>query len=374
MANVLYHEVSPSNDNSAGFKEFNTIDWELLVEGRKLLKNSITVEADIKVESTSGTDVVVASVIGVDHRIGFHSCFESWSTEAKGQMLENLNDYPRYVSMVTAATMDENDVCDAKAQAEGRQVTEAAGRYVIQGQRVNNKNASTTAHVNSANFSIEPKICFNSVVGDDYSFSKNGAIRISCNVARNNSALFGGGSATAQFTLTNVKLSFMSIPDDGSQSAMMMNSVVSVKSAVNSQAANISARVPAAASNGVVISFIEQSNENSTTANSYALEKFPNLDEVQYLFSDSTNKYVSYVIDDKGEMVQRGLSALSDSGENQVSAVKFASNEGHIIGLSFEEYLDLRTQKFSVQLKTSSPDISAKPRLVYLYFLNLLQL
>ena len=61
--NILYHEVAPQNDNPDGFVEFNTIDWELMVEGRSLLKNSIVIEADITVYKTGTTDLVVADTI-----------------------------------------------------------------------------------------------------------------------------------------------------------------------------------------------------------------------------------------------------------------------------------------------------------------------
>ena len=38
MSNILYHEVSPSNDSSS-FQEFNSIDFSLDAPSRKLLKN-----------------------------------------------------------------------------------------------------------------------------------------------------------------------------------------------------------------------------------------------------------------------------------------------------------------------------------------------
>ena len=103
-------------------------------------------------------------------------------------------------------------------------------------------------------------------------------------------------------------------------------------------------------------------------------QKIPFLDEVQYLFSDATNKYITYTIDSHDEMRQRGLDALTDARHNKVNASTLAANEGEIIGLSFSEFIDLRNQKFSVQLKSSSDELGTSPRLVYLYFLNLISL
>ena len=38
MSAVHYHESRPLNDNSSGFKEFDSVDWEIEDQGRKLLK------------------------------------------------------------------------------------------------------------------------------------------------------------------------------------------------------------------------------------------------------------------------------------------------------------------------------------------------
>ena len=54
--NILYHEVDPSND-AASFQEFNSIDFELQAPGRKLLKNSISVEFTLSVISDGVTPV-----------------------------------------------------------------------------------------------------------------------------------------------------------------------------------------------------------------------------------------------------------------------------------------------------------------------------
>ena len=375
MANILHHQVSPQNDNPDGFEEFNTIDWELMVEGRKLLKNSIVIEADIVVSKDGTAALTPADKVGLENKIGFHGVFSDWSCEGAGQNLQSLSDYPRYVNMVSCATLDRCDICNVKHQAEGRGATEASGRYVCQPQLARNTSSTAPDRIVPANFSIMPKICFNEMVGDDYSFNTYGAVRISCNLARKTQFLFGSDLTTAStYKLSNVKLRFISVPDVGSQGSIMMNSVVSVKSTINSQQANIGVKVPAQACNGVVISFIKQSNDNAATENSYALEKLPFLDEVQYLFSDATNKYITYTIDSQDEMRQRGLDALTDARHNKVNASTLAANEGEIIGLSFSEFIDLRNQKFSVQLKSSSDELGTSPRLVYLYFLNLISL
>lgn len=378
MSAILYHEAVPTNDNQLGFTEFNQIDFSIFAQGRKYLKNSMTLEADISVK-LAGADLTLANDIKVDNRIGFHSVIESVSTAAKGQQVELLQDYPRYVASVMSATKDVNDCFTLEAQAEGRQATEDTGKYICQLERQRRITAGGAAGVltRPAKFSLKPNFALNRMVGDDYSFQSNGEIKVQLNLARNNRVLYGlGGDGTQSYTLTNVRLRYITVPDDGKQGVIMMNSVVSVKSAINSAQATISARVPASRCNGVILNFIEQSNDNSNTANSYRLEQFNGLDSVEYLFNDSTNKYITYRIENRDEIVRRGLEALADQpydgGHNQVSHSKLSVNQGFLAGLSFTEYIDLSSQKFTVMLNS---DISVNsPLVAHLHFFNLLQL
>ena len=375
---LQYHEVTPSNASSAGFIEHNTIDFELVAPNRKLLKNSIVFSSDVIVKK-NGANLAMGDKVKIDNIAGFHSLFESWTSEGKGQILENVTSYNRYVATVNCASTDINDVFNLRSQAEGLQCCEEAAAYQLQGQQNRYKKSGAGDVVNQvpANFAIMPKIVFNSMTGDDYSFEKNGAIRISCNLARNLSVLYGADCTAANgcvYTLFNPVIRFISVPDDGKQGAMLMNSAVSVKNVINSQLANISVRVPAASASGVVINFLKQENDNAFGSNSVALEKMPNLNSVQYLFNNSTSDYVSYTIEDKNNMVMMGLEALKDGGHNQANSDKLASNQGHLIGLNFEEMVDLRNQKFSVQLRSDDTTIGAKPRIAYLYFLNMISL
>ena len=374
MADLQYHLVYPeANNTNDGFVQFNSVDFILLADGRKMVKNSVVVEYDLEVFSTGATPVVIGDMIGLENKIGGHSFMESWSCEVQSVgNIEQINEYPRWVNMIASASKDQNDFMSAFSQAEGRQLREAGGRYVCQPVASNSSQGATIK--TSANFSIKPQVCFNNMTGDDYSFSKNGYAKISFNCARNSNALFGSGATASNYKLKNVVLRFMSVEDDNKQGAMLMNSVSSLKQTINSQQANILSRVPSDKVNGVVISFLEQAHETNATDNSYALEQLPQLDEVQYLFSDSTARYITYTMDDYDDMILKGIEALSESGVNMCHSSKLSANKGTIIGLAFSEYIDLRSQKFSVQLKNSSAGISSNPRLVYLFFSTLIQL
>lgn len=373
--NIIYHEARAMNDSSS-FGEFESIDWEIEDVGRKLLKNSIYVEADLQVNSSAGVFNPTFSRIGLTRDIGYHSFFESWGVEAKSQNIQNIQHYPRYCNIIETGNGNISSVLTPMSQAEGKQISEEASRYACQSSTCSHRTASGVVLLKPTNICIKPKICLNSMAGDDYSFAKNGAIRITTNLARNGSALHGRGvSATTSYTLSNVRLKYMTIPDDGRQTAMMMNSVVSVKQSINSQQANLSVKVPAQAVSGVVVTYIQQANEVGLDTDSHKLEKLPLLDEIQYLFSDSQAKYISYNVTDQQDMVKMGVEALSSAGI-KVKANSFtnAGDEGVVHGLDFQQSIDLSRQKFGLNLRSSSDKMNANPRSVYMHFLNVISL
>ena len=378
MANILYHSSRALNENSSGFIEFDSIDFSIEDVGRKLMKNSVYIEADVEVFKTANTLLVLKDKVGINKNIGFNAMFESFSVDAKGQNIQNLQSYGRYCNVVNVSSSNIGSAILANSQAEGIQMTEEAGRYICQSvnsDAINGSNPVTNVS-RSAQFCIKPKICLNSMFGDDYSFAKNGAIRISCNLARNGSALYGGDvTGATSYRLKNVRLKYMTSLDDGKQGEMVMNSVVSIKQSINSEQANLSVKVPSKAVTGVVMTYIKQSNEVSLTQDSYGLESIPNLDEIVYLFSDSQSKYISYNITDKDDMLYLGLKALSESGVKcKVNSFNAAANQNVIHGLSFNDTIDLSSQKFSVNLRSSSNNISTEPRNVFLHFLTIISI
>ena len=376
MANILYHSSRPLNDNSAGFIEFDSIDFEIQDNGRKLMKNSVYLEADIEVFKTTGTAVALLDKLGINNNVGFHSFFESFSIDAKGQNIQNIQSYPRYVNIVNAASGNIGTVFTPMSQAEGLQCTEEAERYVVQPVSGSHTNGATTSVTRPVQLCIKPKIALNSMMGDDYSFDKNGQIRISCNLARNGTVLYGGDcSSTSSYKLKNVRLKYITLLDDGKQGEILMNSVVSVKQTMNSEQANLSVKVPSSAVTGVVVSYISQANETSLVKDSIKLESIPNLDEIVYLFSDSQSKYVSYNITDKDDMLQKGIEALSTSGVKcKVNSFQARNNQNIIHGLNFQSTVDLSSQKFAVNLRSSSSKISTNPRNVYMHFLTIMSM
>ena len=377
--NVRYHVSNVENSNAtSSYGEFSSIDFVLNASGRKLVKNSIRIEADVVI-TYNGNPLTTANTVKIDNKLGGHVFWDSWSVtmpESKG-LIQNGQEYGRYVKQIGAGSESQNDVFSADMLAELRGYDEQNGKINLEPSLAFSKQtaqADLDASQEPVNFSIKPLICVNQMQGDNYSFDKLGQIRLSANLARNSKALFGRDIATAtpaSYELQNVVCRYMTIPDDGQQGKILMNSYTMIKNSINSNNANISCKVPSNAVSSVTISFLESANESSLTNNSYALNRFPNFQELNYNFSDSTNQYISYTITDQGDSQHKALEGLKSLGYDDINANTYRANNGYLLGLDFnDQFTDLSRNKFSLNIKSKESNIPSLN--VYLYFNSLL--
>jgi hypothetical protein len=377
MSAIQLHRTLPESSSTA-YQPFQTVDFLLDVRGRKLIKNSIRIEGSIKaLDAVGGSAITHASGVKLENAIGAHAFFDSFTVETENKgVLENLQNYPRHANMVSRATLTSDDMLSSQYVAEGRGPVEANGNYVLQQVADNAFVTGQTAPVATNNvdpsFSIRPSICFNRMGGDDYSFSKNGFIRVSMILSSATECLFGGADQAKDYSLTDLACRFQTAADDGSQGAMLMKSYVNVVSSVQSTSTTVSARVPSQSVNGVAMSFINQSDLRSNQRNAYELQRLPQWSNIEFLFNNSLQEYLTYTINDESDALQKGLEALESAGHSQVSSKTLKANKGAIFGLPFNSYIDLSQQKFTVNFKIDSDTITSQPMDVQMFFSTLL--
>ena len=377
MSAIQLHRTLPESSSTA-YQPFQTVDFLLDVRGRKLIKNSIRIEGSIKaLDAVGGSAITHASGVKLENAIGAHAFFDSFTVETENKgVLENLQNYPRHANMVSRATLTSDDMLSSQYVAEGRGPVEANGNYVLQQVADNAFVTGQTAPVATNNvdpsFSIRPSICFNRMGGDDYSFSKNGFIRVSMILSSATECLFGGADQAKDYSLTDLACRFQTAADDGSQGAMLMKSYVNVVSSVQSTSTTVSARVPSQSVNGVAMSFINQSDLRSNQRNSYELQRLPQWSNIEFLFNNSLQEYLTYTIRDESDALHKGLEALESAGHSQVSSKTLKANKGAIFGLPFNSYIDLSQQKFTVNFKIDSDTITNNPMDVQMFFSTLL--
>jgi len=167
------------------------------------------------------------------------------------------------------------------------------------------------------------------------------------------------------YRLKNVRVVFTSVPDSGDMSPAILRSVASLKQAVGSSFMNISSKVPAVV-DAVSCSFITQANESELMYNNNVQERPPNITDLQFLFQDSTNSYVTYQIRDDAEIIDRYLESFGKTGYNNASLVNLKANSAYDIGLSFGSFIDLSNKKFNVQLQSGTSSLN--PNVIFLFF------
>jgi len=343
-----FHSADPIN-NKSSYTELDNVSFNINNAGRKLILGSVRLEADLKINNTGATrsDITTNNdQDGFNNRVGAHGLYDSFTVEAGNVgILENISsDYGRYVNLVSSATETEDMLNNASAVCELKSTSQRISNMLSTGNRLDD------ATREDVDFSIKPMICLNrNVMGGTLSFRKAGFMKISMNLARNYEFL-NSFSGTANYVLSNLRLTYRTVPDDGTDEEVMMRSILSIKSTISSNFANVSSNVPAICS-GVSVCFMRRGRENNQTYDNYNLERLQDFQSIQYLFNSSNNQYVSYIIDTREEMVEKGIESLANTGYNCFNSKNIRGNSCEIAGLSFDAPVDLSNQRFNIQIK-----------------------
>ena len=358
---IQYHEVFPENIVAGGYKEFDNVDFVMTYEGRKLQLNSIRVLCDITITPSAGnlTNIVSNPDLYYDGKVGAHGVIDSIITSVNGSVIENSTSYGRLVSMKTKATTRPSDMNVASNSCEGK----------VSNDRFN--------------VAIKPDFCLNNSFSDSgglplISFRKSGTVKVSLRLARNFAFLYGEDAGGSSYTLTNLRMTYMSRDDDGTDDMISMRSVVGIRQGLASDYANIQAVVPAVC-NAVSMSVQPQDYENQSRYNNYQLHTVPQFTSVQYLFNDSTNKYLTFLLRTEPESLERYIDSFRDTGMNSADLVSLRANLSYGLGLSWGSYISLMNQKFNIQLQSGigssvKPDGTARTWIAYMFFHTLISL
>lgn len=343
-----FHSADPVN-NKTTYTELDNVSFNINNAGRKLILGSVRLEGDLKINNTGATrsDIETNSnQDGFNNRVGAGGLFDSFTVEAGNVgILENISsDYGRYVNLVSSATETEDMMNNSSNVCELKSTSMRISNMLSTGIRVDD------AEQADLDFSIKPMICLNrNVMGGTISFRKAGFMKLSMNLARNYEFL-NSRSGTANYVISNLRLTYRTVPDDGTDEQVQMRSILSIKSTISSNFANVSSNVPAVCS-GVSVCFMRTNRENNQVYDNYNLERLQDFQSIQYLFNSSNNQYVSYIIDTREEMLEKGIMSLADTGYNCLSAKNLRGNSCEIAGLSFDAPVDLSNQRFNIQIK-----------------------
>ncbi len=369
---IVYHRVIPENLKDS-YVEFDQVDFNLSFEGRKMVVGSLRLEGELEVRydgrTLDDTTVVDGSqinnkYISFDGAVGAHAFCESYTTSISGgRIIENLTEYPRYVKMATSATEGRSDMNNSKNVCQLKAPLDEMTVMYMKGEDMDTPYAPAVRC--NPDFSIKPLICLNSGSGN-ISHKKTGDVRVSLQMNRTLAAL-GEVDNTSKTTsaIRNLRLRYLSVPEDNRDESVVLKTKLNIKQSIQSSFANIQTKVPALCT-AVSVSFLDQANENSAKYNNQELNQIPNLSQTQFMFNDSTNTLITYLIKNNSETTQRYIDSFLDTGRNTLTTADLVNNNGRGVGLDFGQVIDLSKQRFSLQL--TSEVSSSNPLIAFMYF------
>ncbi len=382
-SNYTYHRILPQNAKN-GYTEFDVVDFELDFPERALLLGTVRLEGEVEITAGGANQFLSLATnfngvarnecdIKLDGRAGAHSFIENITTSINGQVVESLGDYARYCKMSTIAMSSPADTsCNSSQVCEMKAGIDKNTTMVLQGETVANDPAMTSGVVReNPDFSIKPRICLNGGQGT-VPARRASNIQVSFNLARVFGALYGRDMADGvKYELKNLRLTYVSVPDDGSNQPVPCRAKLNVKQSIASSNANINVRVNAPC-DAVSMSFNVQSQENTAVYNNLVCHPVPNLTSTQFLFNDQTNSLVSYQIRNNAEILDRAIASFVDAEKNSLSPSNVANGDNFLMGLNFDEVIPLGNQKFSVELQSSITNLV--PLVMYMYFHTSIQI
>ena len=379
MENYVYHESEPENRRTS-YKPFGVVDFVLNANGRSLVPNSIKIEGDLIVTSDGTTQLpkTYNEVIKFNRKTGIHGAIESISCSTiKQGSLESINNYARFVCMEETATAEVNDAMNASKQVELKSPYEVFSGLYAEVQPQTYTAVDGTADANGTNglpastdFSMKPRVCLNRFTGGNLAFAKTGAMKVTLTLARSLAFLYGVVPTNATYELKNLRCCYSTVPTESKPPTVLMNKTSGIKASINSTLANISANVASSAVKGVSVSFLEQAHENTAGDDNYKLEPLPNLQELQFIFNDSLNKYINFVLKSDSEILDGAVNSFNSAGHSNVSPSNLRQGGSSIIGTAFDDFVDMTRSAFEIQIRSDT--VSAYN--VYMYFHSVLKL
>lgn len=369
---LKYHVVMPENKKDF-YGEYETVDFKTSSIGRKMVGGSLRLLGEISVS----VNTAIAKNICYDGFSGMHTIVDNIKTSFSNiGMVENLDNYGRFVSAKAKASLTKNDLFNSMYVCEGRVPDNVLSRKLLKGVvDIENVVTTTVAPISKLDFSVKLDFCLNNMIGDSLlSFAKTGDILISLQTARNLACLFGDITIgdTSVYSLSNLRLSYMSVPDDGKPVKYNMRVVSSLKQSIQSSYANISTKVPIIA-DSFFMTFIRQDHENLPVYNSSQCEKLPAFQRLEITYNDNLSQQFTYQIDNEEEVLTNYIKAIQKvSGDNNADLSVLAGNESYGVGINFGSYIDLSKTKLGVNLQTGIQSLNAFS--AYMYFMGVVSL
>lgn len=342
---VVYHSVEPQNKR-ATYTEFNTLDFNLDFSGRKMVAGSVRLEGVVNKQSIKNV---------LNSNIGAHSFIDTIqvSVDGAGGIVEDIQDYGHYVNKKMITSTNEMDFFDASLMTGLCSVSPQGIKEIFQAGQ--SEDGSTDFAKTTNDFSIKPLCGLNNLLEGSLNYSKTGNINVSIKLAPKDKVYrdVRDKDLDNTYTLSDVRISYMTEEDDGDKSDIVMETVQTVKSVVDSSYSTLNATIVGDVRN-VAITFQDQRTENQEDQDEYWTAKLPELERVEFLVNDATGM-IKYDLEDNLEIVERFIQSMNNGklAKNQLGQLKQSTQLAFGVGMDFGGYLQLQDNKIRVVLKSA---------------------
>lgn len=371
-----YHIVNPANVKSE-YTQFNTVDFEMSFENRKLVGNMLRL--NFKVDWEAARDLDKKQMW--DSFVGGHSLIDRIDVYmANVGVIESISDYPRYVSAISKPALSVEDVAfNSQFVCEGRTASSELSNKLLLGT-IDIDKVAAASWADLVNFrepldvSLKLQCCLNKMLGDNLlPFVKSGMLRLSVQLSKTFYALFG--DADLNYQLKDMSLFFMSMPDDGVYSSQYtMRVVTGLPQSLQSTFSNLSIKAPIIA-DSMFATAIRQADLDISTSNSLANQRIPDVTELEFIFNDSFSQEITYTFrDSETDILENYIKAVNKViDSNSCSLDRMAANDSWGLGLYFGgQFLDLSRNKIGINIRSSIN--STDPYVLYLFFSGIISI
>ena len=346
----FYNSAQPTNIKQK-YGEFDVITFLMkMPTGRQCKAGSLRVNGYLKLykNSPAGVPSAIDGTEGImlDQFAGVHSFFRNTNSTINSRTVESLQNYPRYVSMVSQHDFSPESLITNSLNAP--ELKGALNTYLLNGDNVNKGIA----------FSMKPQICVNKSSAD-LAQSKFQEIQVMFQLGSAVEAMYISGAvnpniSSLSYELTDLQLSWMETMEVPSNEPVVLNTVSNMIQTVTGLSNNIQV-VSSVAYDALSMSFMHQSSVKSLYNNNMLCEYIPDISRLEILVN-GVDAPLSYAITTPAyqDIALNYYKSLSSSGnaiwglprgeKNSIMNRFYSENGSFGIGSAFSDSINDKLQ------------------------------
>jgi hypothetical protein len=348
----------------------DVVDFLISYEDKEIVQNSIRITGKVRVAAdlTAAARITVTDDVKIDGTIGIHGAFQSITSSCDNVgILENQNEYPRYVKAKSAAsTTAQMLFTDCQNTTELKAGVDDHTKYILIG------NSTTSQDDAKIPFSFKPDIALNKT-SENIAFNKCGGVKLSLRLATTSQFLYGTAASNYNYALYDLRLEYIAAPMK-TTGPLTLETIHMIKTTAESNNTSISTRVPAIVQSVSMVFHVED-QLNTAAYNHVALEVPPAISRCEFSFNDSTTQYYNFALESEEELLYNYQQSWGNPGgsKSNITLSRLNANESYGIGMPFGSYIDMtKGSKFGVNILSNIQ--STLKYGVFLYFRGVIKI